>query len=91
MLYPMTMAIYTWSTGTDINLSLDPTFKKYSISYVSILLFVVLVIICSKKDLAIFLRIGSFGVIFIIFLVVFIIAMGIIALFNTNFVVGSEE
>ena len=80
MLYPLTMAIYTWCSGNQIALSLDPTFKEWSTSYVSLLLFTILVIVCSKKDLAIFLRIGSFGVIFIIMLVVFIIAMGIIAL-----------
>lgn len=54
----------------------------------SLVLFVVLVIICSKKDLAIFLKIGSFGVIFIIMLVVFIVAMGIIAFGHTDFVAG---
>jgi amino acid permease len=91
MLYPMIMAIYTWISGDKITLSLDPTFKHWSISYVSLILFVALVIICSKKDLAIFLRIGSFGVIFIIMLVVFIIAMGIISLGETTWILGSAS
>jgi hypothetical protein len=47
------------------------------------------VIICSKKDLAIFMRIGSFGVVFVVLLIAFIVAMGIIALGDTTFVIGS--
>jgi amino acid permease len=90
MLYPLTMAIYTWTSGNTIDLILDPSFKHYSTSYVALLLFVLLVIVCSKKDLAIFLRIGSFGVIFIVLLIVFILAMGIISLGSTSFVIGSE-
>jgi len=46
--------------------------------------------VCSKKDLAIFMRIGSFGVVFIIMLMVFVMAMGFIALGDTSFVVGNS-
>jgi len=45
--------------------------------------------LCSKKDIGIFMRICSFGVIFVILLMAFIMAMGFIALGDTSFVPGS--
>jgi hypothetical protein len=54
-------------------------------------LFIVLVLICSKKDLGIFLKVGSYGVIFIVMLMVFIVATGIIAFGNTTFMTGSAK
>ena len=44
-----------------------------------------------KKDISIFLKIGSFGVIFIIILMIFIIVVGVIAFTNTDFMIGSAQ
>ena len=68
---------------------MDPSFERFSPSYVGLILFVILVIICNKKDINIFLRVGSFGVIFVVLLMIFIIATGVIAFTDTTFVVGS--
>jgi len=54
-------------------------------------MFVVLTYICSKKDLSIFMKVGSFGVIFIIFLIIFIVATGFIAINSTDFKTGTME
>ena len=86
------MLIITWCTGIYYDdVSSTPDLGKFSSSYTAIFLFVVLVLICSKKDLAIFMRIGSFGVIFIIFLMAFIMATGFIAIGDTSFVTGSMD
>ena len=85
----MIMAIYTWCSGTELSgVTVTPTFEKFSSSYTALFLFVVLTLICSKKDLKIFMRIGSFGVVFVILFLVFIMAMGFIALGDTSFVIG---
>lgn len=91
LLYPITLCIYTWCSGNVVEPLTNPTFAHYSSSYTSLLLFAILVLICSKKDLGIFLRIGSFGVAFIIFLMVFIIATGIIAFGDTTFMIGAAS
>jgi hypothetical protein len=92
VLYPMCLAIYTWCSGNVIpDVNVAPTFDKFSSSYTAFFLFVILVIICSKKDLAIFMRIGSFGVVFVVLLIAFIMAMGFIALGDTHFVIGTTE
>ena len=89
-MYPDLLAIYSWCTGTTAkNSSVDPSFTRFSTSYVSLVLFVVLVIICNKKDINIFMRIGSFGVIFVVLLMIFIIATGVVAFTDTKFSFGS--
>ena len=91
VLYPDILAIYAWISGTHPTFNLDNSFERFSTSYVSLVLFVILVIICNKKDINIFLRFGSFGVIFVILLMIFIIATGVIAFTDTSFSIGTTE
>ena len=79
VMYPDILAIYAWISGSTLGFDIEPSFTRFSTSYVSLFLFVVLVIICNKKDVNIFMRIGSFGVIFLVALMLFIIATGVIA------------
>ena len=89
VLYPDLLAIYAWISRSTPAFDLDPSFARFSPSYVSLVLFVILVIICNKKDISMFMRIGSFGVIFVVLLMIFIIATGVIAFTDTTFAVGS--
>ena len=91
VLYPMILAIYTWTSGNDAEYKSDPQWSWFSSNYTAILIFAVLIIICSKKDIKIFMKIGSFGVIFVVMLMLFIIYTGIKALTNTEFSIGSYE
>ena len=77
VLYPMCLAIYAWTSGTHPEYYSDPTFQHFSSSYTALVLFVVLIILCSKKDIQIFMKIGSFGVVFVVMLMIFIIVTGI--------------
>lgn len=47
-----------------------------------------LCIICTKKDLSIFMKVGSIGVIFVFMLIFFIIFTGFTAFSNTEFMMG---
>lgn len=46
--------------------------------------------ICSKKDIKIFMKIGSYGVIPVVLLMLFIMYTGIKSMTNTNFSIGSS-
>jgi ABC-type Na+ efflux pump permease subunit len=86
----MLIAIYTWVSGNFVQgVDSNPDFARFSSSYTALMLFVVCVALCSKQDLGIFMRIGSYGIIFVLVLVVFVISMGIIALGNTEFTKGN--
>ena len=90
VLYPMCLAVYTWCGGAEFdNYDISPAWDRFSSSYTAFFLFFILVLICSKKDLGIFMRIGSFGVVFVVLLISFIMAMGFIALGDTTFVIGN--
>ena len=93
VLYPMVLAITVWITGNDdtIVYHLDPTWEWFSSNYTALILFVIMTAICSKKDIKIFMKIGSYGVIFVVLLMVFIIVTGVTAMMNTDFKIGSYE
>lgn len=90
MLYPLVLAIYAWTTRTNPIYYDNPTFAHFSTSYCALFLAVILIAICSKKDLDIFMRIGSFGVIFIMLFVIYIVYNFIYATTNTQFAFGNE-
>lgn len=47
--------------------------------------------ICSKKDIKIFMKLGSYGVIFVVMLMIFIIYTGIRSLTDTEYSIGTME
>ena len=51
LLYPVLLAIYSWISGEEPELNLDPDFNRFSPAYCALFLFVILVILCSKKDM----------------------------------------
>lgn len=90
-LYPLILAIMSWSTGKEYVYQTKSTFSTFSQSYCGFIMFPILVLITMKKDLTIFMKVGSFGVIFILFLIFFIITVGIESFGNTDFSIGTAE
>lgn len=88
-MYPLTLAVYAWTSGNDPVYLTEPTLGQYSSSYCALTIALALIIICSKKDLSIFMKVGSIGVIFVFMLIIFIVVTGIVAFTNTDFMVGS--
>ena len=75
LLYPLVLAIVSWSTKSP-NLKYygtEPSFEHFSTSYCAIFIALILAYLCSLKDLSIFMRVGSFGVIFVLLLIFFIV------------------
>jgi len=82
-LYPLLLAIYALCSQTKPVEQTKPVWNTFSTTYVAIALFPILVWLCSKKDLSIFMRIGSFGIVFVVIIMLFIIGVGILAITNT--------
>ena len=53
-LYPIVLAIISWVSGKEQKLDMDPSFSRFSVTYCAMFLFVVCVILSSKKDMKIF-------------------------------------
>lgn len=76
----------------DPNLS-DPhyfDFSQFSSSYIAILMFGLLVPLCLKKDLSVFIKLSSIGVVCVITLILFVIGYGLFSLHNTHFDIVSS-
>ena len=89
--YPLFLAIWSWITATDYDQYNDPTPKHFSPFYTALVYFIVAIFITNKKDLKLFVKLGSFGSFFVMSLMVFVIGVGIIAFGNTSFTTGTEE
>ena len=85
----MILAIYFWIGGVRADYKRDPTWDWFSSNYTAILIFIVICLVCSKKDIRIFMKIGSFGVIFVVMLMIFIVYTGIKSLTDTNYSIGT--
>jgi hypothetical protein len=90
-LYPLLLAIYALCSSTHPTEQIKPVWNHFSTVYVALALFPILVWLCSKKDLSIFMRIGSFGIVFVVMIMTFIIGVGILAITDTTFEFGSYE
>ena len=92
VIYPMTLAMYVWISGVDENLvdyKLEPSWEWYSGNYTAIIMFFILTVITSLQNIKLFIKISSYGAIFVIMLMLFIMYEGINSLINTNFSIGT--
>lgn len=90
MLYPLVLAIISWS-----NPHADPSlvttgihFEQWSIAYASLIAFVLMQLVMYQRDFSFFIKVTSFGSLFIIIIVLTLVGVGIYSLTNTNFVLS---
>ena len=81
-LYPILLAI----GGSERPLDTAVDFGEFSYSYTCVIIMVVLLGLTAIRNLGIFVKINTFGVLFIAMIIAFIIGTGIYAFTNTNFV-----
>ena len=86
MLYFLSLALLKWIFKIDLVPVTSADFSVYSLAYTAIFVFVLEFVITLKKDLSIFIRLISFGSIFIIAIILFIVGFGFYSFTNTHFV-----
>ena len=77
--------------GSDRNIDTGMDFGEFSYSYTCIIVFVVLFCLTAIRNLSIFVKIATFGVIFVAMIIIFIIGMGIYGFTNTDYVYSEEK
>ena len=80
LLYPICMAIYWWIflTGEDPPTpQIEPVFSTFSPAYTSLFLYFLLVLVSSKKNLGVFIRLGSLGSIFVSMFIIGIVCLAV--------------
>mmetsp|Transcript_1525 Transcript_1525/g.2095 ORF Transcript_1525/g.2095 Transcript_1525/m.2095 type:complete len:102 (-) Transcript_1525:1236-1541(-) len=85
--YPILLAIYYWCKPGDENkpLDTDPSFDSFSSAYTAIGLYFLLIAICSKQNLGVFIRLGSLGAIFVSMFVLAIVTIGAWGIHTTEY------
>lgn len=92
MLYYIALALIEWIGGTHIEPVTTATFNTFSLPYMAMIVFVLELVITSRKDLTIFIKLMSYGSIFIISLIVFIVGFGFYGLSVTDYtIIGPGE
>ena len=84
VIYPNILAIEAWITGTNPVPFYEPSFIRFSSAHCAFVLFVILVVLSSRKDMGIFMRLSSVGVFFIVILILFILVTGLLTLTDTD-------
>ena len=90
-LFPILAAIIEWVFETKINLKTDFTLDEFSLTYTCIGLTFILYPIINKKDMTIFIRVSSIGIICVILVLTFIFSYGFYSLTNTKFRISNEK
>ena len=66
----------------DYNPDTSRIFDEFSYTYTVLIVFVMLWLITLKKDLTVFVRMNTFGVVFTVIIIFFILAIGGMSLFD---------
>lgn len=80
-LFPIITVIIEVCTGEDKPDSFidnrDVNFKEFSYSWTVIIVFFLLMVLTAKKDMAIFIKVATYGVVFTIGIIIFVVIVGI--------------
>lgn len=76
-LYPIILVCIELKTGADIEINFDMDFSGFSYSYTCFIVFIYLFILTARRDMSIFIKINTFGVLFTMIIIVYIITVGI--------------
>ena len=89
-LFPILSALIYWILGTDVDPNTNIRFNSFSLPYTCIVFSCLLYPMISKRDLQLFISLGSYGIVFVTIIMGFIFSFGIISFSNTKFVISNE-
>ena len=92
LLYPILLALYYWvfvSGDTMPVAQTEPVFFTFSSAYTALFLYFLLVLVSSKKNLGVFIRLGSMGSIFVSMLIIGIVCLAAYSFKTTEYQFGT--
>ena len=89
-LFPILLFIIELFTGADREMDLKPDWSQFSYTWTCVIIFVITFLMTASRNLKIFVKINSMGVIFIAIVLLFIIGVGIKGLLDTTFVYSQD-
>lgn len=87
----MISALLKWIGGIDIDQDISSIhLDSFSLPYTCVIFSLIAYPVLSMKDLSLFIKVGSFGIVFVCIILVFIFSYGFMALGNTTFTISNE-
>lgn len=84
-LFPILLVIVELFTGNNREIDLKPDWGQFSYTWCCVIIYLLVFAMTALRDLQIFVKINSYGVIFITLVILFICGMGFYAFGNTEF------
>ena len=84
-LFPVILVVIELFTGENKQMDLSIDFDHFSYSYTCIIIMVYLFLLTNRKDMSIFIKINTFGVIFTMIIITFIITVGVQGFTNDKY------
>lgn len=84
-LYPVILYFVEKATGEERPIEHGTDWSQFSYSYTCIIIFVIAFAMTAPKDTSIYNKINSFGVVFIIIIIIFTVGVGIYSFTNTTY------
>ena len=82
---PIILAVIEAISGGNREIVLEPDWSEFSYSWTCVIIFVIVYIMGIPKDVSIYAKINSFGVVFISIIILFIFGLGFYSIFNTEY------
>ena len=89
-LFPIILAAIEIFTGGNRELNLAPDWSEFSYSWTCVIIFLIVYVMGIPKDVSIYAKINSFGVVFITVILLFIFGLGFYSLSNTEYTTSEE-
>ena len=89
-MFPIILAAIEIFTGGNRELNLAPDWSEFSYSWTCVIIFLIVYVMGIPKDVSIYAKINSFGVVFITVILLFIFGLGFYSLSNTEFTTSEE-
>ena len=90
-LYPVILFFIELAGGPEQKISHDIDFREFSYSYTCIIIFMIVFAMVAPRNTGIYNKINSFGVIFIMIIIVFTCGVGIYSLSNTSYTLDKDK
>lgn len=87
--YPILLSIYSWIADADPPIQEEPVFDSFSSAYTALFLYFILVLICSKQNFGIFIRLGSLGSLFVCMFLLGIVGLSAYSYVTTDYRIGT--
>lgn len=90
-MYPVILFFIQLAGGESRKITHDIDFKNFSYTYTCFIIFAIVFAMTAPRDVSIYNKINSFGVLFIAIIIIFTSGVGIYSMTNTDYTTDADK